>query len=126
MDREVNTNTIPTLEEQTAQKGAEDFQPDCSQYSLSNVACVPPEVLGYIFQMVVDPVLPPSGDTRFSGIQAGPYNFFLVCRRRCQVARSTPELWSPWGNNFGDWKRRCLSSAPSPLDLVLDWDGDYP
>ena len=101
MDGEVNTNTIP------------------------NVACVPPEVLGYIFRMVVDPVLPPSGDTRFSGIQAGPYHF-LFCRRWCQVARSTPELWSPWGNNFGDWKRRCLSSAPSPLDLVLDWDGDYP
>ena len=85
--------------------------------SLSHVARIPSEILGYIFHLTVLPVV---GDCRFAGIGEGAYNFLFVCRHWFQVANCTPELWCSWGNNLEDWKRFYLRSGTFALDLVLD------
>ena len=55
----------------------------------------------------------------FDGFEKGSYNFLLVCRHWFEVASSTPELWSFWGNNLGDWAKRYPRFQTAPLDLVL-------
>ena len=85
-----------------------------------SVERIPPEILGCIFQMSLEPLLPRDGDTRFAGIQTDSYNFLLVCRHWYEVACCSPELWSSWGSNLEEWRRRCLRHGTSPLDLVLD------
>jgi hypothetical protein len=125
MSREINIDSILAVERRIAEKVAETAQLRRSRNSLLNIARVPPEILGYIFRMCV--ILKPAwdGDTRFDGIQAGSYDFFLVCHHWYEVAHHTPELWSFWGRNLVDWKRRCLHFETSPLDLVLD-EGEGP
>jgi len=36
------------------------------------------------------------------------------------IASNTPELWSFWGNNLQDWKKRYHRSGGGPVDLVLN------
>ena len=92
--------------------------------SLLNVARIPPEILGHIFCFAITTV----GGPHFAKIQKDSCNFLFVCHHWFQVALHTPDLWTSWGNNLKDWKRRYLRSGNSALDLVLDgwyW-GDGP
>jgi len=64
----------------------------------------------------------------FGGLERRSHNFLLVCRHWFEVASSTPELWSFWGNTIRDWVRRYPRSGVAPLDLVLRGttdDDDY-
>ena len=110
MDRESNIDSILVLD-------AEIIRLKRSRNSLLNIARVPPEILGKIFYLNV---MPEFSVTHFPEIQAGSYNFLLVCHRWFEVARCTPELWSFWGNSLEDWGRRYLRSGTAPLDLVLN------
>jgi len=86
--------------------------------SLLNISTrVPPEILGYIFVLV----LVRENPWNFGRLQKGCYNFLLVCHHWFKVASRTPELWSFWGNTLQDWKKRHHHWAGAvPLDLVLD------
>jgi len=124
MNRETNIDPILALDKQIAERVEDIIQLRRTRNSLLNIACVPPEILGYIFYLSVVPAIPWDGDDRFAGIQKGSYNFLLVCHHCFEVACHTPELWSSWGNRLKEWKRRYLRSGTSPLDLVLD-GGEY-
>ncbi|KAF9784967.1 hypothetical protein BJ322DRAFT_799601 [Thelephora terrestris] len=119
MDREIGIDPILISDKQIAEREAELIQLKRSQNSLLSVARIPPEILGRIFQMNLIPRVPWEEDC-FATIQTNPYNFLLVCHHWYEVARHTPELWSCWGDNLVDWKRRCLRFENSPVDLVLD------
>jgi hypothetical protein len=113
MDREINIDSILALD-------AGIIRLKRSRNSLLNIARVPPEILGKIFYLNV---MPEFSVTHFPEIQAGSYNFLLVCHRWFEVARCTPGLWSFWGNSLEDWRRRYLCPGTAPLDLVLNMYG---
>jgi len=118
MGREVNIDSILALDGRIKEITAELIRLKRSRNSLLNIARVPPEILGYIFHLNAAPEF---DDDHFPSIPGGSYNFLLVCHHWFRVARKTPELWSFWGNNLEDWKRRHPLSGPSsPVDLVLD------
>jgi hypothetical protein len=108
MGREVNLDSILALD-------AEIIRLKRTRNSLLNIARIPPEILGHIFHFNITE----DGDPNLAGIPKGSYNFLLVCHHWFQVALCTPELWSSWGNNLKDWKRRYLRSGTSALDLIL-------
>ena len=115
MGREVNVESIRTLEEQIEEHERAIIKLKRARNSLLNVSRFPPEVLGNVFRWNITLEEP------FGGLEEGSYNFLLVCHHWFEVASHTPELWAFWGNNFGDWEERCLrSSVGIPLDLVLD------
>jgi len=89
-----------------------------SRNSLLNVSKLPPEILGNIFGWNVTL----KGD--FDGLEEESHNFLLVCHNWFEVASSTPELWSFWGNTPKDWARWHRRSGTAPLDLVLDVEED--
>lgn len=116
MDREINIEPILALE-----RRIEDHEDERAVVhlkrapnSLLNISSLPPETLGDIFRWNVIP------KSIFDGPERGSYNFLLVCHRWFEVASHTPGLWSCWGNNLQDWKKRCLHHPAVPLDLVLD------
>ena len=82
--------------------------------SLLNVSKLPPEILGDIFCWNV------TLKDDFGGLEKRSHNFLLVCHHWFEVASSTPEVWSFWGNTPKDWARWCRRSEIAPLDLVLD------
>ena len=82
--------------------------------SLLNISTLPPEILGDIFHWNVIV----TGD--FGGLKERSHNFLLVCHHWFEVASHTPELWSFWGNNLRDWRKRHLRYPTAPLDLVLN------
>jgi len=109
MGREINHDSILALD-------AEIIRLKRTRNSLLNIARIPPEILGHIFCFnIAEP-----GDPDLAGIPEGSYNFLLVCYHWFQVSLRTPELWTSWGNNLKDWKRRYLCSGISALDLILD------
>jgi hypothetical protein len=120
MSNETDIDTTIASERKTGEQATEIIQPKSIQHDPSTIACIPPEILGYIFQLAVEPQIPQDGDIRFAGIKKGSYNFLLACPYWYQVANRTPELWSSWGTSLQDWTRRYLHHKNSPLDLVLD------
>ena len=108
MSCEVNVESIPALL-------SEIIQPQRTQNS-PNIAHIPPEILGHIFQFVITPK---TRGTRFPSIEEASYNFLAVCHHWNEVARRTPELWTSWGNSLPDWRRLYLKNGTSILDLVL-------
>jgi hypothetical protein len=114
MGREINFDSIRALEEQIQEHERTLIRLKRARNSLLNVSTLlPPEILGSIFRWNVIP----NGD--FGGLPKGSYNFLLVCHHWFQVASSTPELWSFWGNSIEDWAHRHARCSTGPLDLVL-------
>ena len=118
MDREINVNieSIRDLERRIERHRDEKTVVHLKRVrnSLLNVSTLPPEILGDIFHRNV--IL----KSAFDGLEKGSYNFLLVCYHWFEVASRTPELWSRWGNNLQDWKKRYRYCPAAPLDLVLD------
>jgi hypothetical protein len=110
MDREINANSILALDKQI-------IHLQRSRNSLLNVARIPPEILGHIFQFNIKPK---ASNGPFAGLGKRAHNFLFVCHHWFEVARRIPDIWSFWGNSLEDWERQCPRSGPSPLDLVLD------
>ena len=109
MGREINLDSILALD-------AQIIRLKRTRNSLLNIARIPPEILGHIFRFNIAEV----GDPHFPKIPKGSHNFLLVCHHWFQVALRTPALWTSWGKNLKDWKRRHLRSGISALDLILD------
>ena len=82
---------------------------------------VPPEILGYIFNLVVIfslsrmdsiyqcPEFNASAHRYWLG--EGWYNFLLVCHHWLEVAYATPEVWTFWGNSSEAWEKRYIRAA---------------
>ena len=85
-----------------------------SRNSLLSIRRLPPEVPGDIFRRNVAP------EGTFGRLEERSHNFLLVCHHWFIVASRTPEVWSFWGNNLEDWKKRHLRYSAAPFDLVLD------
>ena len=117
MGPEINIESILALEKRIKEGTGDIIQLKRTRNSLLNISTrVPPEILGYIFRWNVIPV----GD--FDGLVKGSYNFVLVCHHWFEVASSTPELWSFWGNTLEQWSKRHQFSGTDPIDLVI---GEY-
>lgn len=65
-----------------------------------------------------------TSDRFFPGVRRDSYNSLLVCHNWFwHAALHTPELWTSWGNDLKDFKRRYLHFGISAFYLVLDeWD----
>ena len=85
---------------------------------------IPPQILGYIFDLAITRKYSMYSENHFDGPEEGSYNFLLVCHHWSQVAFSTPKLWRFWGNTFQDWNERYHLSGNTSVDLVLDMDTD--
>ena len=116
---EINIGSILALEDEIREHETVILKLKRTRNSLLNISKLPPEVLGDIFHWNVTP----KGD--FDGLEERSHNFLLVCHHWFEVASSTPELWSFWGNTPKDWARRHHRSWAAPLDLILNvaaWD----
>jgi len=121
MGPEANIDLIRALEKQIVEGNGDIIKLKRDRNSLLNISAhVPPEILGHIFARTLVREGP------FQGLRRGSYSFLLVCHHWFEVASNTPELWSFWGNTFGDWKKRHGRSAAAPLDLVLHEYHCYP
>ncbi|KAF9653350.1 hypothetical protein BDM02DRAFT_3182879 [Thelephora ganbajun] len=109
--------SIRALEEQIREHEMAIIKLKRARNSLLNVSTLPSEVLGDVFRWNV------TLKNDFDGLEKGSYNFLLVCHHWFEVASHTPELWSSWGNNLWDWKKRFSRYPTAPLDLVLNGRG---
>ena len=114
MSNEINTKSILDLDKQIMGQETSIIKPKRTRNSLLNVSRIPAEILGGIF--LWNNV---SWGT-FGALEKRSHNFLLVCNYWFEVASSTAELWSFWGNNLEDWKKHNLRYPTAPLDLVLD------
>ena len=114
MGPEINIDSILALERQIGEGVGDVIHLKRARNSLLNISTrIPPEILGHIFWQGVAP----EGD--FGGLRKGSYNFLLVCHRWFEIASSTPELWSFWGNTLGQWSQRYRRSGITPIDITL-------
>ena len=113
MNGETNIESILALEEQIREQEQVVAKLKRARNSLLNIFKLPPELLGNIFHWNV------TLKNDFDGLEEGSHNFLLVCHHWYEVASSTPELWSYWGNTPTDWARRHHRSGTTPVDLVL-------
>ena len=111
---EINIKSILALEEQIREYETAIVKLKRARNSLLNVSKLPPEVLGDIFRWNV------TLKDDFGGLGKESHDFLLVCHHWFEVASSTPEIWSFWGNTPNDWARWSHRSGTAPLDLVLD------
>ena len=114
LSREANIDSILVLNKQIGEHEMSAIRLKRTRNSLLNISRLPPEVLGDIFRRNV------TFEDTFGGLETRSHNFLLVCHHWFEVASRTPELWSFWGNNLEDWKKRYLRYPTAPLDLVLD------
>ena len=115
---EINIKSILSLDEQIREQPTTTTKLKRARNALLNVSKLPPEVLGNIFRWNV------TLEDDFGGLEERSHNFLLVCHHWFEVASSTPEVWSFWGNTPKDWARWHHHSGSAPLDLVLDVDGE--
>ena len=111
---ETNIESILALDEQIRDHEKVIAKLRRARNSLLNVSKLPPELLGNIFRWNI------TLKNDFDGLEEGSHNFLLVCHHWYEVALSTPELWSYWGNTPKDWARRHHRSGITPVDLVLN------
>jgi len=113
MGPEINIDSILALEKRIEEGLGDVIQLKRARNSLLNISTrVPPELLGQVFRWNAIP------DDR-GDLEIGSYNFLLVCNHWFEVASSTPELWTYWGNTPKLWLQRYQRSGGAPLDLVL-------
>ena len=139
MGEEMNFESISTLDEEIAKGRGDLIKLKRTRNSMLNISVlVPPEILGYIFNLVVifslsqmdsifqRPELDPS--THRYGLEEGWYNFLLVCHHWLEVAYATPEVWTFWGNSLEAWEKRYIRAGSAPVDLALRRarDGHHP
>ncbi|KAF9784554.1 hypothetical protein BJ322DRAFT_1021286 [Thelephora terrestris] len=92
------------LEKQIREHKSAIIKPKRARNSLLNVLSLPLEVLSNIFRRNITPKQPSDN------LEDVSHNFFLVCHHWFKVASQTPGLWTFWGNNFFDWKKRKLTN----------------
>ena len=115
MGPEINIESILELEEKIEEGTGDIIQLKRAGNSLLNIStCVPPEILGYIFRWNVIPA------GNFDGLVEGSYNFVLVCYHWSEVASSTPNLWSFWGNTVEQWPKRYQHRGTAPIEVRLN------
>jgi hypothetical protein len=85
-------------------------------------ARVPPEILGRIFSWAFIRRKCPEIwlGLHFDGLEMGSYNFLLVCHHWFEVAYSTPQLWTFWGETFRKCAKQHRRAGAIPVDLVLN------
>ena len=116
---ETNIESILALEGQIREYEVTLKNLKRARNSLLNISKLPPEVLGNIFRWNV------TFNDDFGGLGKESHNFLLVCHHWFEVASSTPEIWSFWGNTPKDWARWFHHSGTAPLDLVLEPGDEY-
>lgn len=118
MSRERNLDSIRAIEEQIAEHEMTLAKLKRTRNSLLNVSTlVPPELLGDIFHWTTIP------EQKRNGLRKASYNFLFVCHHWSQVALSTPQLWTSWGDSLRDWERRF--TGPRVPRLYLELTKDY-
>ena len=113
LNGETNLESILALEEQIREQEKVIAKLKRARNSLLVISKLPPELLGNIFRWNI------TLKNDFDGLEEGSHNFLFVCHHWYEVAMSTPELWSYWGNTPKDWARRYHRSGVTPVDLVL-------
>lgn len=117
LDREINLDSIRSLEEQIEGLDKAVIQLKRTRDSLLNVSTLlPPEILGRIFHCNVIP------DADFDRSSEGSYNSLLGFHNWLEVAPRTPGLWCSWGNLIRDWMHWSAHRETAPLDLVFALD----
>ena len=118
LNGEINIESILAPDEQIREQEKVIAKLKCARNSLLNISKIPPELLGHIFRWNI------TLKNDFDGLEDRSHNFLLVCHHWCEVALSTPELWSYWGNTPKDWAWWHHRSGTTPVDLVLNVDED--
>ena len=127
---EMNLGSISTLDEEIVKGRGDIIKLKRTRNSMLNISVlVPPEILGYIFNLVVmdstfellDLNLSPR-----SPVGEGCYNLLLACYHWLEVAYAIPEVWTFWGNSLEAWEKQCIRAGSAPVDLMLYAHGDRP